>query len=110
MNFQKWVSALTLTGVGLLGFSTAIALPGAGAAAACVGAGTANDPITGNAPQVQDAVGTDCVTQPEVQLVTFYKIAVCTSQPTAPTVSTAVDLSSCSTYMSDAAGTTISVQ
>ncbi len=112
MNFNKLVSALLLSGLGLLGCSAAIAgqLLVAQAADACLGAGTLIDPITGNAPQVQDAVGTDCVTQPEVQLVTFYKIAVCTSQPTAPTVSTAVDLSSCSTYMSDAAGTTISVQ
>lgn len=112
MSFNKLVGALVLSGLGLLGCSAVIAgqLPVAQAADACLGAGTLIDPITGNAPQVQGAVGTDCVTQPEMQLVTFHKIAVCTSQPTAPTASTAVDLSSCSTYMADAAGTTISVQ
>lgn len=52
----------------------------------------------------------DCLTQPDTQQVTFYKIALCTSAPTAPTSSAAIGTSSCTTIFSSASGAVASIQ
>lgn len=52
----------------------------------------------------------DCYTQPDTQQITFYKIALCKSQPTAPTTTVAVDTSSCSTVFQNTSGSTVNIQ
>ena len=53
---------------------------------------------------------TDCFTQPDIQQVTFYKIALCTAQPTAPTTSAPVGLNSCVTVFQNSSGSTVNIQ
>jgi hypothetical protein len=53
---------------------------------------------------------TDCYTQPDIQQVTFYKIAFCRTQPTAPTSLAAIDTSSCVTVFENSSGSTIQIQ
>lgn len=66
------------------------------------------DPTTGG---VVEAPGTtDCEFQPDEQKITFHRIELCTSEPTAPTLTAQVDRSSCSTFFrNDADGSTVSV-
>jgi len=51
----------------------------------------------------------DCYTQPDIQKVTFYRIALCTGQPSAPSTTTAIGTSSCTNvfYNSSGSSTTI---
>lgn len=65
---------------------------------------------TGSSTTNRISETSDCYTQPDVQQITFYKIAFCKSQPTAPTTSTAVDTSSCSTVFQNTGGSTINIQ
>ncbi len=51
-----------------------------------------------------------CFTQPDTQQVVFYTIALCPSAPTAPTSSSPINLSSCSTIFSSAGGSTLNIQ
>jgi hypothetical protein len=53
---------------------------------------------------------TDCFTQPDIQQVTFYKIALCRAQPVAPTALTPINTSSCTTVLENASGSTINIQ
>ena len=65
------------------------------------------DPTTGG---VVEAPGTsDCEFQPDEQKITFHRIELCTSEPTAPTLTAQVDRSSCSTFFSNDDGSTVSV-
>ena len=66
------------------------------------------DPTTGG---VVEAPGTtDCEFQPDEQKITFHRIELCTSEPTAPTLTAQVGRSSCSTFFrNDADGSTVSV-
>ncbi len=52
----------------------------------------------------------ECSTSPDVQEVTFYLGALCKSKPVDPTTSTAIDLSSCSTFFKNDAGATVNIQ
>ena len=52
----------------------------------------------------------DCYTQPDIQQVTFFKIALCASQPAAPTISSSTDLSSCKVVFQNSNGSTINIQ
>ena len=65
------------------------------------------DPTTGG---VVEAPGTtDCEFQPDEQKITFYRIELCTSEPTAPTLNDPIVRSSCSTFFSNDDGSTVSV-
>ena len=66
------------------------------------------DPTTGG---VVEAPGTtDCEFQPDEQKITFHRIELCTSEPTAPTVDDPIVRSSCSTFFrNDDDGSTVSV-
>jgi len=52
----------------------------------------------------------ECQDQPLVQNVKFYKAALCSSRPGAPTLATPIDLSSCKTIWSNPAGEILNVQ
>ena len=65
------------------------------------------DPNTGG---VVEAPGTsDCEFQPDEQKITFYRLDLCTSEPTAPTKTAVVDRSSCSTFYRNDDGSTVTV-
>jgi hypothetical protein len=65
------------------------------------------DPTTGG---VVARPGTsDCEFQPDEQKITFHRIELCTSEPTAPTLTAQVDRSSCSTFFKNDDGSTVSV-
>ena len=65
------------------------------------------DPTTGGV--VERPGTTDCEFQPDEQKITFYRIELCTSEPTAPTVDDPIVRSSCSTFFSNDDGSTVSV-
>ena len=65
------------------------------------------DPTTGGV--VERPGTTDCEFQPDEQKITFYRIELCSSEPTAPTLTAQVDRSSCSTFFSNDDGSTVSV-
>lgn len=52
----------------------------------------------------------DCYTQPDTQKVTFYRIALCKSQPTAPTSTSAAGTSSCTDIFRNTSGSTLTIQ
>ena len=65
------------------------------------------DPTTGG---VVEAPGTsDCEFQPDEQKITFYRLDLCTSEPTAPTKTVEVDRSNCSTFYRNDDGSTVTV-
>lgn len=65
------------------------------------------DPTTGG---VVTAPGnSDCEFQPDEQKITFYRLELCTSEPTAPTKTAEVDRSSCSTFYKNDDGSTVTV-
>lgn len=51
-----------------------------------------------------------CFTQPDIQQVVFYKIALCPTAPSAPTSTQPINLSSCSTIFSSSGGSTLNIQ
>ena len=65
------------------------------------------DPTTGGV--VETPGTTDCEFQPDEQKITFYRIELCTSEPTAPTLNDPIVRSSCSTFFSNDDGSTVSV-
>tara|TARA_B100001093_G_scaffold348209_1_gene332817 strand:- start:30 stop:1031 length:1002 start_codon:yes stop_codon:yes gene_type:complete len=65
------------------------------------------DPTTGGV--VERPGTTDCEFQPDEQKITFYRIELCTSEPTAPTLNDPIVRSSCSTFFSNDDGSTVSV-
>ena len=65
------------------------------------------DPTTGG---VVETPGTsDCEFQPDEQKITFYRLDLCTSEPTAPTKTVEVDRSNCSTFYRNDDGSTVTV-
>ena len=50
-----------------------------------------------------------CSIQPEIQRVKFYKLALCSSEPIAPTDASAVDISNCITIWENSSGSTIDI-
>ena len=56
------------------------------------------------------ADGIVCETQPTTQKITFYKVAFCTAIPTAPTSTTAIGMTNCTTVFENTAGATVSIQ
>ena len=65
------------------------------------------DPTTGGV--VERPGTTDCEFQPDEQKITFYRIELCTSEPTAPTLNDPIVRSSCSTFFSNDDGSEVSV-
>ena len=65
------------------------------------------DPTTGGV--VERPGNSDCEFQPDEQKITFHRIELCTSEPTAPTVDDPIVRSSCSTFFSNDDGSTVSV-
>ena len=65
------------------------------------------DPTTGGV--VERPGTTDCEFQPDEQKITFYRIELCTSEPTAPTLTAQVDRSSCSTFFNNDDGSEVLV-
>ena len=111
MNFHKHagVSIALLLVAAVYPLIASAVLPTSTALAACTVNAASPAAITGNAPQVDGAIGTDCATAPDNQMVTFYKVALCTAKPAAPTNAAAADLSSCTTFMSSPGGAPVSI-
>lgn len=65
------------------------------------------DPTTGGVVEAPET--TNCEFQPDEQKITFHRIELCTSEPTAPTLTAQVDRSSCSTFFSNDDGSEVSV-
>jgi hypothetical protein len=71
----------------------------------------AADPCpTNGAGEITVSGDQECSTSPDIQEVTFYLGALCKSKPVTPTTSTAIDLSSCSTFFKNDAGATVNIQ
>jgi hypothetical protein len=51
----------------------------------------------------------NCYAEPQEYYTTIYKLGLCTSRPTAPTSTTAVDLSSCTTVFENTSGTKVKI-
>ena len=66
------------------------------------------DPTSGGVVARPDT-GDDCEFQPDEQKITFYRIELCTSEPTAPTLNDPIVRSSCSTFFSNDDGSEVSV-
>tara|TARA_Y100000389_G_scaffold181958_1_gene198122 strand:+ start:286 stop:1287 length:1002 start_codon:yes stop_codon:yes gene_type:complete len=66
------------------------------------------DPTSGGVVARPDT-GDDCEFQPDEQKITFYRIELCTSEPTAPTLTAQVDRSSCSTFFNNDDGSEVLV-
>ena len=56
-----------------------------------------------------DGSGAECSIQPDIQRIKFYKLALCTSEPTAPTAVSAVNLSSCTTIWENTSGSSLDI-
>lgn len=69
-----------------------------------------NCATNGQSPDSAIAETSDCLTQPDSQFVTFYKIALCTSQPTAPSLTTPINTSMCSTIFQNTSGSMVNIQ
>ena len=65
------------------------------------------DPTTGGV--IETPGNSDCEFQPDEQKITFYRLDLCTSEPTAPTKTTEVNRSSCSTFYRNDSGSTVTV-
>lgn len=63
----------------------------------------------GDSPGNSISETSDCLAQPDIQKVTYYRIALCTSQPTAPTDLKPIDLSSCKDIFKNPSGSTITI-
>jgi len=50
-----------------------------------------------------------CNTQPDEQYLTFYKVAICTGSPTAPTLATSYDISQCKVIFQNNSGSKVLV-
>jgi len=56
------------------------------------------------------ADGIVCETRPTTQKIIFHKVAFCTAIPTAPTSTTAIGMTNCTTVFENTAGATVSIQ
>ena len=65
------------------------------------------DPTAGGV--VERPGNSDCEFQPDEQKITFYRLDLCTSEPTAPTKTVEVDRSNCSTFYRNDDGSTVTV-
>ena len=65
------------------------------------------DPTTGGV--VERPGNSDCEFQPDEQKITFYRLDLCTSEPTAPTLTDQVDRSNCNTFYRNDSGSTVTV-
>jgi len=56
------------------------------------------------------ADGIVCETRPTTQKIIFHKVAFCTAIPTAPTSTTAIGMTNCTTVFENTAGATVSIE
>ena len=96
LNFKSLTILFLLTCVTLIGISTALNAkpsnsdsPAARSNPMCAG-------NPGTLTQITDT--TDCEITPDEQKITFYRLDLCTSEPTGPTPSAIVDRTNCSTF------------
>ena len=69
-----------------------------------------NPECTGNAGGVITQPGTtDCEVTPDSQKITWYRVELCKSKPTGPTISALVDRSDCSTFYQNDSGSEVSI-
>ena len=65
----------------------------------------------GNGTEIITDPGEDsCELQPDLQKINFLRVDLCTAEPTAPTISVALDRSNCSTFFRNDEGSEVSVQ
>ena len=106
LNFKSLTILFLLTCVTLITISTALNAkptdsvnPVARNDEKCAG-GAILDRITDN---------TDCETTPDIQKVTWYRLDLCTSEPTGPTLTATVDRTNCSTFYKNDNGSEVSI-
>ena len=69
-----------------------------------------DDECTGNGGIISTPGTTSCELTPDVQKVTFLRLDLCTSKPTGPTTSTAVDRTNCSTFYRRDSGSEVTIK
>ena len=69
-----------------------------------------DDECTGNGGIISTPGRTDCELTPDVQKITFLRLDLCTSKPTGPTTSTAVDRTNCSTFYRRDSGSEVTIK
>ena len=69
-----------------------------------------DDECTGNGGTISTPGTTSCELTPDVQKVTFLRLDLCTSKPTGPTTSTAVDRANCSTFYRRDSGSEVTIK
>ena len=106
LNFKSLTILFLLTCVTLITISTALNAkptdsvnPVARNDDKCAG-GAILDRITDN---------TDCETTPDIQKVTWYRLDLCTSEPTGPTLTATVDRTNCSTFYKNDSGSEVTI-
>tara|TARA_Y100000748_G_scaffold300240_1_gene298403 strand:+ start:35 stop:1051 length:1017 start_codon:yes stop_codon:yes gene_type:complete len=82
--------------------STQAARTAAGGSVACTG--NANGIIEKTVP------GDGCEVQPDTQKITFFRLELCTQEPTGPTTSAIVDRSKCFTFFRNDSGAEVSIK
>ena len=68
-----------------------------------------NDECTGNGGTLTRPGTTDCEFEPDTLKITFYRLDLCTEEPTAPTTSAVVDRSKCSTFFKNDSGSQVTI-
>ena len=104
-NIKAFFILLFLTFLSLVFYSNiANALEPSGSVA------RSNPECTGNAGGVITQPGTtDCEVTPDSQKITWYRVELCKSKPTGPTISALVDRSDCSTFYQNDSGSEVSI-
>ena len=82
--------------------TTQVARTAAGGSVACTG--NANGIIEKTVP------GDGCEVQPDTQKITFFRLELCTEEPTGPTTSAIVDRTKCFTFFRNDAGSEVSIK
>ena len=82
--------------------TTQVARTAAGGSVACTG--NANGIIEKTVP------GDGCEVQPDTQKLTFFRLELCTEEPTGPTTSAIVDRTKCFTFFRNDAGSEVSIK
>ena len=107
LNFKSLTILFLLTCVTLIGISTALnAKPS-----------NSDSPAARSNPKCTESSGiytritdtTDCEITPDEQKITFYRLDLCTSEPTGPTPSAIVDRTNCSTFYKNDNGSEVSI-
>jgi len=106
LNFKSLTILFLLTCVTLITISTAL---NAKPTASHNPVGRFDDKCLGGAILTQITDQTDCETTPDIQKVTWYRLDLCTSEPTGPTLTATVDRTNCSTFYKNDSGSEVSI-